>query len=585
MSDRILKLNSENKIDHLYDFDGGIDLMIFSIDSRGNFVFNDYESEVSLINLANNGNDIYSPGIASILMTKKIICFVLEDATEKVLKVLNEKMIEKSDALTYLQLHSDCSIYTLRDFLSKKEVNKNFPNQDYSEFRNEILEIQNSLKENVFEENDSKTKYVTEEIQDENLDGAIPESLESNNFNKNNLDKELEETLEKNNSDDEFEEKVDNELEDNLFSETEELTEETEQEENFESADSEELDEIVKETIESENEKLLAEFEKTLEKNEHITDYEINEDEQIYVVENLDDVDNEDNDEIISDDDSNSEEREISESIKLDSSTDLSDTALDEKINKLDLDFNSESNSELSETEPLAPEDLDKELLSLDSLTEDEKEKQQQEKPENIFYNRKDIKEKFDEIYLQEMENYQPKSNKEILKLIEIKTDTLKSIERMILKNRLDKLKDKVILANLKKEQKQEKERHIESLPSYIKLIYLPGTRPVPLLMLEQKPDEFEYIRIYTEMVKYLKLSIPRKKFDLNSNHIWNMGAYFTYSSKTNEIDLLAFSDLYNFVYLLRYLNKPLFFYLKKEDYLFLKEDLNQIQDEIKIVS
>ena len=584
MSDRILKLDSENKINHLYNFDGGIDLMIFSIDSRGNFVFNDYESEVSLINLANNGNDIYSPGIVSILMVKKIICFVLEDATEKVLKVLNEKMIEKSDVLTYLQLHSDCSIYTLTNFLSKKEVNKNFPSQDYSEFRNEVLEIQKSLKENVFKENDVKIKDVTEEIKDENLDGVIPESLEPNNFNKNNLDKELEETLEKNNSDDEFEEKVDNELEDNLFSEVEELIEEADQEENFESVNSEELDEIVKETIKSENEKLLAEFEKTLEKNEHITDYEINEDEQIYVVENLNDVDSQDNYEVISDDDSNSEEREISELIKLDSSTDLSNTALDEEIKKLDLDSDSENSFDVSEPEPLAPEDLDKELLSLESLTENENEKQQQEH-ENIFYDSKDIKEKFDEIYLQEMENYQPKSNKEILKLIEIKTDTLKSIEKMILKNRLDKLRDRVILANLKKEQKQEEEKHIESLPSYIKLIYLPGTRPVPLLMLEQKPDEFEYIRIYTEMVKGLKLNIPRKKFDLNSNHIWNMGAYFTYSDKTNEIDLLAFSDLYNFLYLLRYLNKSLFFYLKKEDYLVLKKDLNQIEDEIKILS
>lgn len=177
-----------------------------------------------------------------------------------------------------------------------------------------------------------------------------------------------------------------------------------------------------------------------------------------------------------------------------------------------------------------------------------------------------------------------PKSDYEkLLKVIEIKTDTLSSIEWLLLENRLGKLRNKLLTDNYLENKQAEEEKFIKNLNSYVKLVYVPGSRPTPLLRLDNTPNEFEYVKIYAEMVKNLKLNIPKKRFTFNDNHIWNVGAYFSYNKKTNEIDLLAFSDFYKFIYLLRHLNRPLYFYLKKEDYLILKNDLKDLNDEFKI--
>lgn len=588
MVERIESLSSKDKIEHLYNFEGGIDLMIFSIDSRGNFVFNDYESEISLINSANNGNDIYSPGIASILMAKKIICFVLDEATENVLKTLNNKTIEENDALTYLQLHPDCTIYTFSHLISKKEINKDVATQDYSSFRKQIADIQEQLKVNILEE---PQQLFEEQIEEENnLDGVVPDNLDSNNYNKNNLDKELEETLQKN------EEELDDvSLEEkNLFAK--ELEEEIEEE-----TTPEDIEQIAKEVLEDENEKLLSEFEKTLGENEHITDYQINEDEQIYVVENLGesiDLDDQELQENLDQEETLDESyeqqelgqdeidveqepsEEISESMNIVSSLDF----VDEDFVELNLDADSPIEETIEEElQPITPDDLEKELL-IEQTEDVQVDNLEESNQEPIDLDPEATKEKLRQIYEEEIKNIELTSNEDILKLIEIKTDTLKSIEKMILQNKLDKLKDRLLLESLKETAKKEEIEKINAMPSYVKLVYIPGTRPVPLLMYEQTPDEFEYVRTYSEMLKTLRLNIVRKKFTANGNHLWNMGSYFSYNTKTNEIDLLAFSNFANFLWLLRVANKPLFFYLRKEDYLKLKEDLDELKDELLVL-
>lgn len=61
------------------------------------------------------------------------------------------------------------------------------------------------------------------------------------------------------------------------------------------------------------------------------------------------------------------------------------------------------------------------------------------------------------------------------------------------------------------------------------------------------------------------------------------MGAYVSVNKKTNELELCAFSVISNFIFLLRYINKPVFFYLSKSNYELIKNELDKFFGEFVI--
>lgn len=192
LSKRYEELLTERTIKNLFLFNnkGGVDLMMFFIDSRGNFVFNDFESKANYINLANNGNEIVSAGIKSILKAKKIICFCIDESAKDVVFKLNKKMIDEDDVLTYLHMHNDVTLYTLRSIINKNEINEESMSQNIQELKNKLL---HEVDENKFfdamkaeeekeETNDAK-KYNYEESSSEfEYDKKSKEEDENNLF-------------------------------------------------------------------------------------------------------------------------------------------------------------------------------------------------------------------------------------------------------------------------------------------------------------------------------------------------------------------------------------------------------------------
>lgn len=118
-------LKRENNTTKLFTFDdhGGVDLLIFFIDSRGNFVFNDFESKKTYLNHVEKDSKIISAGIKSILSAKKIICFCIDNSSKEIVFNLNKKHIDDDNILTFLHLHNDVTLYTLYDIINKYEIN------------------------------------------------------------------------------------------------------------------------------------------------------------------------------------------------------------------------------------------------------------------------------------------------------------------------------------------------------------------------------------------------------------------------------------------------------------------------------
>ncbi|MDE7088453.1 MAG: hypothetical protein K2O19_02865, partial [Malacoplasma sp.] len=190
-----LRLFLEKKPNDLFLFDnlGGIDLLIFFIDFRGNFVFNDYESKKTFLNKTNNGSDLVSIGIKSILTAKKIICFCIDEASKDVVFKLNKRLIDTDDTLTYLHLHNDVTLFTLNSIISKNEINYDPMTQDKMKFLNELDDVNDDVDISAIEkqtaEDDDEDEIIHTNIENVNLDSA--------NENMNNLDKSLFEELEK----------------------------------------------------------------------------------------------------------------------------------------------------------------------------------------------------------------------------------------------------------------------------------------------------------------------------------------------------------------------------------------------------
>lgn len=81
------------------------------------------------------------------------------------------------------------------------------------------------------------------------------------------------------------------------------------------------------------------------------------------------------------------------------------------------------------------------------------------------------------------------------------------------------------------------------------KFIYIIGERPMPMISIFTKPN----INTFNEKYKY-KFGVYNEDYD----HVWTIDAYLIYNKKTYEVVAYAFNKTSNFVWLFRFINKPL---------------------------
>lgn len=113
-----------------------------------------------------------------------------------------------------------------------------------------------------------------------------------------------------------------------------------------------------------------------------------------------------------------------------------------------------------------------------------------------------------------------------------------------------------------------------------MKLKYITGLRPTPMLMYYVKPEK----TVFDEMFSSDDVMIKKGKFVEKYNHIWNMGAYIIYDENTLEIISFIITNFSNFIYLLRTVNKPLIINIDEESYNIISTDVNNIfKDEFEM--
>lgn len=474
-----LSLYKSNRINDLFLFNDrdGVDLLIFFIDSKGNFIFNDLDSSFSYLNLSNNGNDIISIGLKSILKSKKIICFSIDESSKDVVFRLNKKQIEKDDIISYLHLHNDITLYTLHSIIQKREINDEPISQNISEF-----------KEMLYSEN-----------------------------NDHNLDIEIE-------SDEDYD---DSEYQEELNYENK--TEELDSEDN-----SLELDD----DFSSENE----------------------------------------------DDNSNENTAEDYQQE-------------DEELNLFDEDVLSENN----EVENLSNENYNDDHFEENDLND------------SLYEDNNQIQlDDFKERDLDDFElNILPDNEEDLIKYIEIKQATLKQIENIILENKLSELKNKTYekfeLLNKLKEINNLNDKHeilekiqpiLNENPTLLsenfkninqknpyKFSYIPGIRPTPMIMVWHEKNKSFFKDLQKEMLISFDVGWKPIWTD-NYMHLWNDGAYIIYNPDNYEIITFVYRSEDRLLFLLRYINKPLFFLFSSEnDFSLLSSFVSESTEEMMLES
>lgn len=114
-----------------------------------------------------------------------------------------------------------------------------------------------------------------------------------------------------------------------------------------------------------------------------------------------------------------------------------------------------------------------------------------------------------------------------------------------------------------------------------MKIRYIPGVRPTPMLMYYVQPEE----KVYNEMLNDGATLFKKGSYTTKMNHIWNMNAYIIYNNETFNIESVVINNFSNFVYLLRNMNKPLYIELNDKEYNILKTDIEDIfKDEFEVL-
>lgn len=649
LKDRINKLTDNDNLNDLYKFNDGLDLIIFGIDKRGNFLFNDFESKIDYINYANNGNQLISPGIKSIMLAKQIICIVVDSEADNIVRIINDKKIDKDDIITLLNFHNNITLFTTSNIIKKKEINKEGLSEEYTPLYEELFSdvSSNETQEESKPSNSLFEDKASESILDNKDDE--PEDEEELDLSSKTEDKSIEtdllEHLDDLVKDEEPTQEELNAIEEEELSDEPVILEDdveivNEPEDNYDSLSLDDVEvidndennnqEISLDNTDSEN-SIEEEFEDDL---SHLND-SLDQDDD-FGVDHLDNIDTveipqEIRSNALNDEDleilrlkevqrileeelkhleqSTQEVKKVDENLNnyiekttpvetrpksqdevviiKDSPNEYKDYIVEEPIRQIfpkkpikeeffveekepvideiiitEKDINLKQANETvtiinEEEKPLEiideskPNNISKIVIEEEPLVEKE------EQVKQTVNNEKEIEKLYDLTYQPRTikRDYvitNPKTKEQIQRIIDIKEDALRTIEQLIVKNRLDqKTLTKKDLPNTQSE--------------FYKVKYIPGNRPTPMLMVYNEPNEQVYNANLKRMIDTYKILINTKSFNSSNKHYWNVGSYISFNEQTNEADLIAFEHFDTFIFLLRTINKPLYFFVKKE--------------------
>ena len=648
LKDRINKLTDNDNLNDLYKFNDGLDLIIFGIDKRGNFLFNDFESKIDYINYANNGNQLISPGIKSIMLAKQIICIVVDSEADNIVRIINDKKIDKDDIITLLNFHNNITLFTTSNIIKKKEINKEGLSEEYTPLYEELFSdvSSNETKEESRPSNSLFEDKASESIldnEDDELEDEEELDLSSKTEDKS-IETDLLEHLDDLVKDEEPTQEELNAIEEELSDEPVILEDDVEivneSEDNYDSLSLDDVEvidtdennnqEISLDNTDSEN-SIEEEFEDDL---SHLND-SLDQDDD-FGVDNLDNIDTveipqEIRSNALNDEDleilrlkevqrileeelkhleqSTQEVKKVDENLNnyiekttpvetrpksqdevviiKDSPNEYKDYIVEEPIRQIYSQKPIKEEFVLEEKEPVIDEiiitekdiNLKQDNETVTIINEEEKPLEiiDESKPNNISKivikeeplvekeeqvkqtvdNEKEIEKFYDLTYQPRTikRDYvitNPKTKEQIQRIIDIKEDALRTIEQLIVKNRLDqKTLTKKDLPNTQSE--------------FYKVKYIPGNRPTPMLMVYNEPNEQVYNTNIKRMIDTYKILINNKSFNSSNKHYWNVGSYISFNEQTNEADLIAFEHFDTFIFLLRSINKPLYFFVKKE--------------------
>lgn len=658
LKDRINKLTDNGNLNDLYKFNDGLDLIIFGIDKRGNFLFNDFESKISYINYANNGNQLISPGIKSIMLAKQIICIVIDGEADNIVRIINDKKIDKDDIITFLNFHNNITLFTTNNIIKKKEINKDGLSEEYASLYEELFsdvieEDKDEFKSN-FASDDKSTESLLDDV-DEDKDDEILSDVKDDSED-NDLLSHLENLSDEEPTQEELDE-IDNELNKETDSNDIEIINELENE-----YDSLSLDdvEVIETDSKDDNEILVSDDEHDNQKDEEFEDDLSNLNDSLdqdddFGVNDLDIIDTVEIPQEIKTNALNDEDLEI---LRLKEVQRILEEELKnleqntQELKKVDDDLNKYiEKTKNSHQKPLHHEEIvdiketlsnqndyvldesgesqQQEIIGKESINEDKEivideilitEKDinfnvpaetitiikednkpleiiEESKPNNTskIYLEDPIKSEKEELLKQPIINkddeierlynltYQPrtikrdyvitnpKTKEQIQRIIDIKEDALRTIEQLIIKNRLD--------------QKTLTEKDLPTTQSeFYKVKYIPGNRPTPMLMVYNEPNEQVYNANLKRMIDTYKILINNKSFNSSNKHYWNVGSYISFNEQTNEADLIAFEHFDTFIFLLRAINKPLYFFVKKETAAILSVLASKFNNELLVL-
>ena len=648
LKDRINKLTDNDNLNDLYKFNDGLDLIIFGIDKRGNFLFNDFESKIDYINYANNGNQLISPGIKSIMLAKQIICIVIDSEADNIVRIINDKKIDKDDIITLLNFHNNITLFTTSNIIKKKEINKEGLSEEYTPLYEELFsdvssnEIQEESRpsNSLFEDKASESILDNEddELEDEeelDLSSKTEDKSEETDLleHLDDLVKDEEPTQEELNA-------IEEELSDEPVFLEDDVEIVNESEDNYDSLSLDDVEVI--DTDENNNQEISldnTDYENSIEEEfeddlSHLND-SLDQDDD-FGVDHLDNIDTVEIPQEIRSNALNDEDLEIlrlkevqrilEEELKhleqstqevkkvdqnlnnyiekttpvetrpksqdevviiKDSPNEYKDYIVEEPIRQICPQKHIKEEFVVEEKEPVIDEiiitekdiNLKQDNETVTIINEEEKPLEiiDESKPNNIskivieeeplvekeeqvkqtINNEKEIEKLYDLTYQPRTikRDYvitNPKTKEQIQRIIDIKEDALRTIEQLIVKNRLDqKTLTKKDLPNTQSE--------------FYKVKYIPGNRPTPMLMVYNEPNEQVYNANLKRMIDTYKILINTKSFNSSNKHYWNVGSYISFNEQTNEADLIAFEHFDTFIFLLRTINKPLYFFVKKE--------------------
>lgn len=546
-------LLKENKIDNLYKNLEPIDLLIVYLDFRGNYIYNDYESKINYINVTSNGDQIISPGIKSLLIAKKLIIISLDENASPVVKKLVSKDVDEQDPYTLLNFHDNAILYTSKNLISKKDINSHLDKQKYNSLEFKVKNENNSNLEHTF----NSTQFVGDRFIEEGID-SLEESKE------NSLNQELEDALnnlEANKSIEDDQQAVEGYEDDFVVDETNYINEVDQFKQDYSlfndeiSNNGEEEFDLGCCKVADDYQDLSPddiEFDNATETHDDFVqeDYqELGPDDIEFNEINNNDNSNLNNEEYLDlspddmDSNLNSNDTDLLDSINMFENID--NTSFDSfqeenKIqNKFNLDEEKQEEKFDDQYQPLPEE------VSIDNVIEnrnsnfnfiDENNRVNSiDKNNNISYN------DFNKNKIHDLDD-QNLSQEQIKRIIQIKEETLKRLEE------------------IRKEYNRDSQNFISSGLTIFK--YKPALRPCPMLMYYDEPNNEVFESLKQDMQNSLGF-VSKDKFNPNKSHMWNHGAYLIYDKESLLIESIIFSDFALLIYLLRTLNKEMWYLIE----------------------